>query len=420
MAHQTPQATTTPSVIIGGVVFPISVPRPTGNDNGQNPRPIVVIGQETFTPGQTKTINGVPVVAPPDDSGAVIVVGGSTVFLSPAATPGPPIITIGGGTVAANPQGEFVLGPVTLKPGAAPIVVNGNTVSLGLNGIAIVNGVTQTISNAPAPTPIPALTVGDQTVSATVVGVAPVFVIGSGQTLGAGSTLVADGTTYGMPVNAQGPTIVINGQTSILSAGQSAITLGNGLAITAQANSGMTAYVLAPGQTLTPGGIVTVSGTTYALPVDGLGTVVVINGVTSTIPNGAGITAAPALTVNGVTYTYAVRDGTTEYVLGKGTTLALGGTVVIDGTTYSLDKSGTALVVNGQTSTISSLPKSTSATTTGASSSSTTTSRNAGDLIASGIGETSKHRGAAGGGTGIDKWFENLIIGAAGWLMLLL
>jgi len=421
MVHQTPHATTTPGVTIGGVVFPINVPRPTWNNNDQNqPPPIIVIGQETFTPGQTKTLNGVPVVAPLDDSGAVIVVGGSTLSLNPVATAGLPVIAIGGGTVEANPQGEFVFGAVTLKAGGSPIVVNGNTVSLGSNGIAIVDGVTQTISNAPVPTPVPVLTVGDQIVSATVVGGSPVFVIAPGKTLGAGSTLIADGTTYGVPADAQGPTLVINGQTSIMDAGQLAIPHGDGHPITAQVNGGVTAYVLAPGQTLTPGGVVTVSGTAYSLPADGLGAFVVVNGVTSTIANGAGITTAPALVVNGVTYTYTVRDGTTEYILAKGTTLALGGAVVIDGTTYSLDKSGTALVINGRTSTISNLPKSTSATTTGSSSSSTTTTRNAGDLIASGIGESSKHRGAAGYGTGIDKWVENFVIGVAGWLFMLL
>ncbi|RMZ71054.1 ca2+-modulated nonselective cation channel polycystin [Pyrenophora seminiperda CCB06] len=420
-AHQTPQVTTTSSVTIGGVVFPIYVPRPTWHDDtDQNSPPIIVIGQETFTPGQTKTVNGVPVVAPPDNSGAVIVVGGNTIPLNPAVTPSPLVITIGGGTVAANPQGEFVFGPVTLKSGGPPIVVNGNTISLGSNGIAIVNGVTQTISNAPVPTPIPALTVGGQNVPATVVGGSPVFVIAPGKTVSAGSTIIVDGTTYGVPTNVQGPTIVINGKTSILSAGQSAITQANGLAITAQVNSGVTAYVLAPGQTLTPGGIIAVSGTTYSLPADGLGSVVVISGVTSTIPNGTGITTASALTINGVTYTYNVRDGTTEYILAKGTTLALGGTVVVDGTTYSLDKSGTALVINGQTSALTNLPKSTSATTTSSGSSSATTSRNAGDLIASGIGESSKHRGGAGCGTGIDKWVESLFIGVAGWLILLL
>ncbi|KAI1550184.1 hypothetical protein PtrCC142_001809 [Pyrenophora tritici-repentis] len=413
----------TASMMIGGVLFPINVPRPTWNNNGQSPPPPgIVIGQETFTPGETKTINGVPVNALPDGNGAAIVVGGSTLSLNPVVTPSSPVIAIGGGRVEANPNGDFVFGPVTLKAGGSPIVVNGNTVSLGSNGIAIVNGVTQTISNAPVATPIPAFIAGGQIVSATVVGGSPVFVIAPGQTLGAGGTLVVNGTTYAVPADAQGPVIVINGKTSTLGAGQPVITNGEGQPITAQVTGGVPAYVLAPGQTLTPGGVVTVSGTTYALPADGSGNVVVINAVTSTIANGAGMTAAPALIINGVTYTNKVRDGTTEYILGNGTTLAQGGAVVIDGTTYSLDKAGTALVINGQTSTISNLPKSTSATTTGSSSSSNspTTTHNAGDLIASGIGETSKQRGAASYGTGIDKWVENMVICAAGWLFMLL
>jgi len=135
---------------------------------------------------------------------------------------------------------------------------------------------------------------------------------------------------------------------------------------------------------------------------------------------GAEITAAPALTINGVTYAHTVRDGTTEYVLNDGTTLIPGSSIEIDGTTYSLDEQGTALIINDQTSTIPKLPKSNSASTTRSDSASTTRSRDAGDLIASGIGETSKGVGPSTHTGGLDKWIESLVIGAAGWLTLLL
>jgi hypothetical protein len=226
-----------------------------------------------------------------------------------------------------------------------------------------------------------------------------------------------------MPADSHGSTIVVNGQTSVLGAGQSFLTLTGGRSITAQVVSGTTAYILAPGQTLTPGGVLTVSGTTFSMPAGASGSLVVINGVTSTLPAEAGIiTAGPALTINGMTYSYTVRDGTTEYVLGEGTTLAPGFAVKIDGTTYSLDEAGTALIVNGQTSTIPNLPKSTSATTTTTNTTpgSTTNSRNAGDIIASGIGESSRAVGVSTYSGGFDKWVESLVIGAAGWLAMLL
>ncbi|KAG9185307.1 hypothetical protein G6011_07851 [Alternaria panax] len=430
-----PGATTTRSVTIGGVVFPVNTPKPTqaepDSQNGENYNPVlpvIVIGSETLTQGQTKTINGVPVVVPTDGGGTRIVVDGSAVPFNPATTQGLPVLMVGGGTVPANSQGEYVLGTETLEPGGPAIVINGNTVSMAPNGMAIVNGATQTIANVPVPTGAPAITVGSQAVSATVVGGSTVFVVAPGQTLSAGSTLVVDGTTYSMPTGGQGSTIVINGQTSSLSDGQSVITLDAGRSITAQIVSGTTVYVLAPDQTLTPGGVLTVSGTTYSMPSSASGSVVIINGATSTLAAGSGITAAPALTINGVTYTHTIRDGTTEYVLNDGTSLAPGSSVEIDGTTYSLDSQGTALIINGQTSTIPKLPKSNSASTTRpasssttrSASSSTTRSRDAGDLIASGIGETSKAVGVSTHVGGLDKWVESLVVGVAGWLALLL
>jgi hypothetical protein len=420
-------ATATKSVTIGGVVLPINTPKPTQtkpngpseNDENLAP-PFIIIGSETFTQGQTKTINGVPVVVPTNGGGTRIVVDGSTVAINPATTQGLPVLIVGGGTVTPNAQGEYVLGSETLKPGGPPITINGNTVSMAPNGMAIVNGVTQTIANIPALTEAPALRVGSQAVSATVVGGSTVFVVAPGQTLSAGSTLVVDGTTYSMPAEGQGSTLVVNGQTSILGAGQSVITVDGGRSATAQVISGTTAYIFGPDQTLTPGGVLIISGTTYSMPTSASGSVIVVNGVTSTLAPGAGITAAPALTINGVTYTHTVRDGTTEYVLNDGTTLAPGSAVVIDGTTYSLDEQGTALIINGQTSTMPNLPKSNSASTTRSESASTTSSRDVGDLIASGIGETSKAFGVSTHVGGFDKWVESLVIGVAGWLALLL
>lgn len=363
-----PQTTPGPKITIGSEVFPINPVRPTQNTDkpdGQNQIPtVVVIGYDTFTPGQTKTINGVPVVVPTDGGGSRVVVAGNTVAFNPTALPvGPPVLTVGNNPVTANPQGEFVVGTATLKPGGPQVVADGRTLSLGPNGeVAVVNGVTQTLAYAPAPIATPAITVGGEVITATVLSGTPV-------------------------------------------------------------------YVFAPGQTLTPGGALTVSGTTYALPASADGNVVVINGVTSTLASSPAITAAPAIVVAGKTYAATVVDGTTEYVIGTAMTLKPGQAVTVSGTTYSLDTKGTALVVNGQTSTISRVPASNSASTTrssvrspsSASSSSSTSTRGAGDLIASGIGQTSKGGGVSGYGVGgVDRWIEGLMMGVAGWVMVLL
>jgi hypothetical protein len=492
--RQTPAATVSKSITIGGVAVPINTASLTQGNSGrpneqnQNPvPPVIIIGSETFTSGQTKTMNGVPVVIPTNGGGIRIVVDGSTVVYNPSAPTRGPVLTVGGGTITANPQGEFVFGTETLKPGGPAITVVGNTVSLSPSGVAIVNGITQALANAPAPTAAPALTVGGQTALATMVGGSTVFVVAPGQTLTPGGSLVVDGTTfsipadsqgstilingqasrlsngqsaltlasghpvsatvlggstalvlapgqtltpggtlifegttYSMPANGHGSTIVVNGQTSTLGAGQSVLTLAGGHTITATAVSGTTAYVLAPGQTLTTEGVLTVSGTTYSMPASASGSVIVVNGVTSTLSSDAAIiTDGPALTIEGITYSYTVRDGTTEYVLGEGTTLIPGSAVTIDGTTYSLDAGGTALVVDGKTSSISNRPKSTSAaTTTSVLTSVDTNGRNVASST-TGIGEPNKAAAVSAYQIGFGKWFESLVIGLAGWLVML-
>jgi hypothetical protein len=229
-----------------------------------------------------------------------------------------------------------------------------------------------------------------------------------------------------MPSDGHGSTIVVNGQSSILDAGNSVLTLENGQHITANVVGATSAYVLAPGETLTPGAVLTVDGTTFGMPADASGSVVVINGITSTLPHGASITAAPALTIDGQTYSHTVRDGTTEYVIRDGTTLVPGGVITMDGTTYSLDDQGTALVVNGQTSSIqhASIPASNSASATTSNGASTTSVRRVigtsgtenGDRPA----QTSEGAGVSSHGKGIAGWVESLLIGVAGWVVVLL
>ena len=426
-----------PRVTIGTGVYEVNPAQPTqakpSQPNQNQPtnqyKPTgVVIGTNTFTYGQTTTWNGVQVVVPSSGGGSTIMVGGSSVALNPAAT-APPILTVGDKTVTANSQGQFVIGTQTLAPGKPAVTIDGTTLQLGPSGsIAIVNGQTQTLGHVPLPTNAPAITVDGQIFTASVIGGTTVFAMGS-QTLTPGGVLTKDGTTFSMPASGDGSTVVVNGVTSTLAApGLPVLTLGSESsqsAITASVQGGTTAFVLGPSQTLTPGGVLTVSGTTYSLPASASGSVVVINGVTSTLGQGP-VTAAAALTIDGKTYSATVRDGTTEFDLGEGTTLKPGQSVVMSGTTYSLDPKGTALVIDGKTSTIPKTPASNTASTTqspsssSTSDSSSTTSRDPGEFIASGLG-ISESRGGAGSARagGFDKIVEGAVMGLAGWLLML-
>jgi hypothetical protein len=326
-----------------------------------------------------------------------------------------PAITVGQNIVTANSEGNFVVGTETLKPGGSALTIDGSTLSLGPSGaIAIVNGVTQTVAQNQGPTGAPSLIMSGQTVPATVVGGSTLFVFGQDKTLAPGRAVTVDGTTYSMPVDDRGSIIIVNGQTRTLDAGLPAPF--NNKAVSTTVADGTTAFVFGSSQTLTLGGVVTVSGTTIFMPESGSGSVVVINGVTSTFGQVLATSAAP-LTINGRTITATVRDGTTEYVVNAGTTLKPNGEMIISGTTYSLDPNGTVLVVNGKTSTIASTPASNTAGTT---STSTTSEQSTRDSTASDIRRTSTGAGATLSQKGFDTWVESLVVGVAGWMLMLL
>lgn len=111
-----------------------------------------------------------------------------------------------------------------------------------------------------------------------------------------------------------------------------------------------TQYIVAD-QTLVPGGpVLTVSGTTLSLAPSA--TALIINGETTVLTplvGGVYTTVVPAaLTFNNHVYT-TNRAG--WIIMGQGTTLIPGGSpVTIDGTTLSLEHSGTAVIVQGTTS----------------------------------------------------------------------
>jgi hypothetical protein len=497
-------------IVIGSSTYtatPVQqTPRPNqpGEQNAQPLPPVIVIGTHTLTLGASTKIDGVAVVVPlptpgSDDTPRVIVNGNTVpVLVAANAYPTPaPILMVGSNTVTANAQGQFVVGTQTLKPGGPAVVVDGSTLSLAsAGGVAIVNGVTRTLANAPVITAAPVLSVGGRVVSATVVGGTTQYVVGN-QNLVPGSSVVVDGTTYALPAasaNADGK-IIVNGVTSSLNPAPSAFLLGqqslcatvisgttqyilgtqtllpgssvvvsgttyalpaasagsggkivvNGATstltpapssfllgatyITARVSAGTTSFVFSPSQTLTPGGAVTISGTTFSMPLSASGSAVVINGVTSTLPPSA-VTTAMALTLNGKTYTPTTRAGTTEFVLAPGVTLRPGEKVTVSGTTLSLDAMGTALVVNGVTSSVARTPAKNSASTTAVMSSSSTVARDVGGFVWSGIGGGGGDGGASASRSsgvgaqvrvgGLDKWVEGLVVGIAGWVVLLL
>ena len=124
--------------------------------------------------------------------------------------------------------------------------------------------------------------------------------------------------------------------------GSRVITVG-GAVITPNAEN---EYTLPSGQTLTPGGNVIVDGTTYSLAPDA--SALVVNGVTQNLVSPAQATGGPDIPLITVGSAAITPNAATEYSIAPSATLTPGGSVVVDGTTYSLDSTA-GLVVNGVT-----------------------------------------------------------------------
>ncbi|OCK83490.1 hypothetical protein K432DRAFT_290874 [Lepidopterella palustris CBS 459.81] len=169
------------------------------------------------------------------------------------------------------------------------------------------------------PPPPPVLTIGSTTLTA---NAATQYFVGPGKTLTPGGAVTVSGTTLSGPAALTTPP---------------PLTIGNGV-YTAIPGTGTT-YLIG-GSVLTPGGIITVAGTTISLAPGA--TAVIVNGITSELLPTATITNAPLLTIGMATYTALSGTGTT-FVIG-GQTLTPGGIITVSGTTISLSPSATALV----------------------------------------------------------------------------
>lgn len=323
------------------------------------------------------------------------------------------VVAIGTKTYGVRPTGPsgVVVGTVTLNPGystlidnvpvVVPTVGNGHVVVVGTNSYQVL------------PRGSPVLSVADAILTPNQQGQ---YKIGT-QTLVPGGPAITV-NDYTLSLNSDGSFAIINGVTQTLESsplitGAPVLTIGD-QTYTAIVTDGTTAFVLGPGQTLLPGGpALTISGATYSLPSPSL---IVINGITSTLGLGP-LTAAPDITLAGKTYAATVRDGTTEYVLGPGTTLRPGEAVTISGTTYSLDALGTALVINGQTSTVprSSVPATNSATPT-ASAEITDGAK----FVQPTASSSSKGGAVSVRRAGLDIWVESCVLGVESWLLMML
>ncbi|KAH7055964.1 hypothetical protein B0J12DRAFT_569077, partial [Macrophomina phaseolina] len=190
----------------------------------------------------------------------------------------PPVIVAGTQTATMDSSSGFVIGDQTLSPGGPAVTVEGTVLSLSPSATAIVIN-------------------------------------------GQASSLFGDPS--------------IGGQQGVPELGKPPIVTIGSIAYTANA---ATQYYLAPGQTLTAGGVATIQGTVVSLGPSA--SYVVINGATQTFPS-ALITPAP---------NPAFAAGEAPAMVIAGQTLRPGSSIVISGTTIALDSGANNLVVNDGTS----------------------------------------------------------------------
>ena len=329
-----PAVTPAPSGIIRGVAY------------GSNGGATYVIGGQMLTPGGHITYKGSEISLGP--SGNYIVVDGVTTNLAGSGSSGASPLTIGRNVYRAEIGSDaYVIDGQTLTPGGQ-LLVHGTTVSLLPGGSAVVvNGVTSSlsvngVSGMGSGFGPPVLTFDGQVYTDPGAGA---FVI-DGQTLNPGSKIVVHGTTISLAPSDD--YVVINGVTSPLAAHGAftppVLTI-SGHTYTALAGSDD--FVI-DGQTLSPGGQITVSGTTISLSPNEK--YLVVNGVTQTLSlPSASLTALPLITFEGQVYT-ADADGT--FVI-DGQTLTAGGVITVDGIVISLSPNEQVAVVGGITETLS-------------------------------------------------------------------
>lgn len=341
-------------VVVGGSTqaFPAAMITAAPANPGVGP---FVVGGQTLAPGGKVVLGGTTISL--DSMGSNLVINGYSKAVGGAAAANQPLITVAGSNYAAADGTSFVVAGQTITPGGR-IVVSGTTLSLDASVKSIyVNGVPTAIpTNYPFSTLYPALTFQGTSITpqAASAGAQPAYVIG-GATLTPGGRIVVSGTTLSLAPFATA--LLVNGATSTLNpavlTSLPAIPFGS-TSLSPILGPGRS-YVI-DGQTLTPGGRITVSGTTLSLlPTP---TAVVINGATYALspstPNSAAASAstnAPLLTLGGRTYTALPGSSGAQptYVIGSQTLTAGGSIVLAGGTTVSLAPQATALVVNGAT-----------------------------------------------------------------------
>ncbi|KAG9657384.1 hypothetical protein KCU95_g9830, partial [Aureobasidium melanogenum] len=342
-------------VVVNGNTLPISTVAP---QTSLPPVP-VVIGEITATPvasdtyviaGQTLNpggsaveISGTTYSLPPSASNAVINGQAAPISTIQASLGPPATVVIGGVTAKPECSGAYYLvSDQTLSPGGSAIEVSGVTYSLPPSGANIViNGATSIMGHSKVPT-VSAVVFGSATAVPLLAGG---YVVGSQVISPGGSAVEISGTVYSLP--ASGSSVVVDGKATAIQAipsNNAVLTLGT-QAYTAVAASA-TPLVVAS-QTLIPGGSdITVGDTTFSLPPDAKGSIVV-NGQTTSLATGA----SGDVGLSSGSMELAFTPLSSGIIVASQTLYPGGPAIVVQGEILSIPGDGTAVVIQSGTTT---------------------------------------------------------------------
>lgn len=342
-------------VVVNGNTVPISTVTP----QSLVPPAFVVIGGVTATPvasdkyviasqtlnrgGPAIELSGTTYSLPPSVSNAIINGQAAPISTIQAFTGSPAILVIGGVTAKPESSGAYYLvADQTLSPGGSAIEVSGITFSLPTSGTNIViNGATSIMAQSNIAT-VSAVVFGSATAVPLLAGG---YVVGSQVISPGGSAVEVSGTVYSLP--ASGSSVVVDGKataTQAIPPNNAVLTLGS-QAYTAVAASATPLIVAS--KTLVPGGSdVTVGGTTFSLPPDAKGSIVV-NGQTTSLTTGASGNVRLSSGSMELSFT-PLNSG---IVIASQTLYPGSSAIVVQGEILSIPVDGTAVVVQSGTTT---------------------------------------------------------------------
>ncbi|KAK4501460.1 hypothetical protein PRZ48_007269 [Zasmidium cellare] len=245
--------------------------------------PVALVGSTALSIGETLNVPNVGAVIV--QSSGVVVDGSSLAFSNPQGSPAPtPGAVIQGSqgqvfTVAPVSGDHVVVGSSTLAVGETASISGIGNVAVEANGV-VVDGTTHDFSTIAEPSHPVVVTAGGRAFTA---GSDGEFTVASGEILEVGMTTSVPGVGN---VALESNAVVIDGTTHSFSTtpgpSDPGVITDGGHTFTLGSDGGL---IISPGQVLTPGGEVIVSGTTYSL--DPQGSVAVINGVPQTVVGGS-------------------------------------------------------------------------------------------------------------------------------------